>query len=64
MWADSDFETRRGSVRPEDPLLATASGMRARQFRRILSRAWKAMHSFVRRQLSPYRRVKLPPSTV
>lgn len=45
-----------------DYYLAKASGMRARQFRRILSRSWKAMHRFVRRQLSPCTRVKLPPT--
>ena len=46
-----------------DYYLAKASGMRARQFRRVLSRSWKVMRRFVRRQLSPCRRVKLPPTT-
>ncbi len=46
-----------------DYYLAKASATRARSFRRSISRAWKAMRRFVRRQLSPCRRVKLPSTT-
>lgn len=46
-----------------DYYLAKASCMRSRRFRRMLSHPWKVMRRFVRRQLSPCRRVKLPPTT-
>lgn len=46
-----------------DYYLAKASGMRARQLGRAISRGWKAVRRFVRRQLSPCMRVKLPPDT-
>lgn len=80
MWPDSDFETKRGTVRLEAPLranagqveipsqevvdyyLAKASAMRSHQFHRVFSRGWKAMRRVIRRQLSPCRRVKLPPT--
>lgn len=43
-----------------DYYLAKASAMRARSFRRTFSRGWRAIHRFLRRQVSPCRRVKLP----
>ena len=46
-----------------DYYLAKANAMRARSFRRFFSRGWQAVRRFLRRQLSPCRRVKLPPST-
>lgn len=46
-----------------DYYLAKASAMRAHSFRRTFSRGWKAIHRFVRRQVSPCRRVKLPQTT-
>lgn len=59
-----------GAIRQDFPnqeavdfYIAKANAMRARSFRRALARGWKAMSRFVRRQLSPCRRVKLPSST-
>lgn len=46
-----------------DYYIAKANTMRARSYRRALSRGWKAVTRFVNRQLSPCRRVKLPSST-
>ncbi len=61
---------RTGAIRQDFPdqevidyYLAKANAMRARSFRWAISRGWKAMSRFVRRQLSPCRRVKLPSST-
>jgi len=46
-----------------DYYLAKANATRARSFRQVFTRGWKALHRFVRRQVSPCRRVKLPPTT-
>ncbi len=61
---------RTGTIRQDFPdqevidyYVAKANAMRARGLSRVLARGWGAMHRFVRRQLSPCRRVKLPPNT-
>lgn len=79
MWPESNLEAESGlsaasrgiDTVPQDYpdqevvdyYLAKASVMRARSFRRMFARGWKAVRRFIRRQLSPCRRVKLPPST-